>query len=125
MAEHGEWNRRGASLSDATAQKEYGVGTEFIIRGINSGDLEYREGSVWGSPYIKVLRRQLENYISTQLGEDYLSAVNAKTELRAIKKETKELRERLVALEQREAEIERLMLVNGSTNVKAGDEGRR
>ncbi len=124
MAEHGEWNRRGASLSDATAQKEYGVGTEFIIRGINSGDLEYREGSVWGSPYIKVLRRQLENYISTQLGEDYLSAVNAKTELRAIKKETKELRERLVALEQREAEIERLMLVNGSTNVKAGDEGR-
>ncbi len=125
MAEHGEWNRKGASLSDATAQKEYGVGTEFIIRGINSGDLEYREGSVWGNPYIKVLRRQLEKYISTQLGDDYLSAVNAKTELRAIKKETKELRERLVALEQREAEIERLMLVNGRTNVKAGDEGRR
>lgn len=125
MAEHGEWNRKGASLSDATALKEYGVDTEFIIRGINSGDLEYREGSVWGSPYIKVLRRQLEKYISTQIGDDYLSAVNAKTELRAIKKQTKEHRERLVALQQREAEIERLMLVNGRTNVKAGDEGRR
>ncbi|HEY5431582.1 MAG TPA: hypothetical protein VIK04_20870 [Solirubrobacteraceae bacterium] len=125
MAEHGEWNRKGASLSDATAQKEYGVGTEFIIRGINSGDLEYHEGSVWGSPYIKVLRRQLEKYISAQLGDDYLSAVNAKTELRAIKKEAKELRERLVALQQREAEIERLMLVNGPTNVTTGDEGKR
>lgn len=111
MAEHGEWNRKGASLSDATAQKEYGVGTELIIRGIKSGDLEYREGSVWGNPYIKVLRRQLEKYISTQLGEDYLSVVNAKTELRAIKKERKGLRERLVALQQREAEIERLMLM--------------
>jgi hypothetical protein len=125
MAEHGEWNRRGASLSDATAQKEYGVGTEFIIRGINSGDLEYREGSVWGSPYIKVLRRQLEKYISAQMGDDYLSVANAKTELRAIKKEAKELRERLVALQQREAEIEQLMLVNGPTNVTTGDEGKR
>jgi hypothetical protein len=25
MAEHGEWNRKGATLSDATALKEYGV----------------------------------------------------------------------------------------------------
>ena len=109
MAEHGEWNRKGASLSDATALKEYGVDTEFIIRGINSRDLEYREGSVWGNPYIKVLRSQLEKYISTQLGEHYLSAVNAKTELRAIRKERKELKERLAALQEREVEIERLM----------------
>ena len=25
MAEYGEWNRKGAALSDVTAQKEYGV----------------------------------------------------------------------------------------------------
>jgi len=25
MAEYGEWNRKGAVLSDVTAQKEYGV----------------------------------------------------------------------------------------------------
>jgi hypothetical protein len=26
MAEYGEWNRKGAALSDVTAKKEYGVG---------------------------------------------------------------------------------------------------
>jgi hypothetical protein len=88
MAEHGEWNRKGATLSDVTALKEYGVDTQFIVRGIRSGDLEYREGSIWGNPYIKVLRSQLEKYISSQLGSDYLTAAKSKVELRAIKKET-------------------------------------
>ena len=36
MAEYGEWNRKGASLSDVTAKKEYGVDREFIIKGINA-----------------------------------------------------------------------------------------
>ncbi len=30
MAEHGEWNRTGATLSDKTAKTEYGVIHEFI-----------------------------------------------------------------------------------------------
>ncbi|MDI9417264.1 MAG: hypothetical protein WBI09_04215 [Methanothrix sp.] len=63
MAEYGEWNRKGASLSDVTAKKEYGVDREFIIRGINAGKLEFCEGSIYGNPYIKVLRRQLEECI--------------------------------------------------------------
>lgn len=109
MAEYGEWNRKGATLSDTTALKEYGVGTEFIVKGINSGDLEHREGSVWGSPYIKVLRGQLEKYIISQLGQEYLTAMTSGTELRAIKKEKKQLKERLNALQQRETEIEQIM----------------
>ncbi|MGB4652992.1 hypothetical protein [Methanothrix sp.] len=63
MAEYGEWNREGASLSDVTAKKEYGVDREFIIRGINAGKLEFCEESIYGNPYIKVLRRQLEECI--------------------------------------------------------------
>jgi len=63
MAEYGEWNRKGASLSDVTAKKEYGVDREFIIKGINAGKLEFCEGSIYGNPYIKVLRRQLEECI--------------------------------------------------------------
>ena len=57
MAEYGEWNRKGAVLSDVTAQKEYGVNRDFIVKGIQVGKLEYREGSVWGNPYIRVLTR--------------------------------------------------------------------
>lgn len=48
MAEYGEWIRKGATISDVTAKKEYGVSRDFIIEGIEAGKLEYREGSVWG-----------------------------------------------------------------------------
>ena len=44
MAEYGEWNRKGATLSDVTAKKEYGVDRDFITKGIHAGKLEYREG---------------------------------------------------------------------------------
>lgn len=42
MAEYGEWNRKGASLSDKTAKKEYGVSRDFIVKGIRAGRFEYR-----------------------------------------------------------------------------------
>jgi hypothetical protein len=62
MAEYREWNRKGAVLSDVPARKEYGVTRDFIVKGIQVGKLEYREGAVWGNPYIRVLRSQLELY---------------------------------------------------------------
>jgi hypothetical protein len=46
MAEYGEWNRKGATLSDVTAKKEYGVDRDFIVKGIRAGKLEYREGVI-------------------------------------------------------------------------------
>jgi len=109
MAEYGEWNKKGATLSDVTAQKEYGISREFIIKGINSGQLEYREGSIWGNPYIRVLRSQLEKYIADQLGNEYLMTVKNKAELRAIKKEMDDLGKRMDALQKRKAEIESTM----------------
>ena len=106
MAEYGEWNRKGATLSDVTARKEYGVDSDFIIRGIKAGKLEYREGAIHGNPYIRVLRSQLEAYIVEELGNEYLRTWQEKTELREIKQETAELRKRLNELAARRAEIE-------------------
>jgi hypothetical protein len=101
MAEYGEWNRKGATLSDVTAKREYGVGRDFIVKGIRAGKLEYREGVIWGNPYLKVLRGQLEQFIAEQLGEDYLSKVKNQTELRTIKKEISTLKKRLDELQSR------------------------
>ena len=106
MAEHGEWSRKGATLSDKTAKKEYGVDWDFIVQGIKDGCLEYREGSIYGNPYIRVLRSQLEKYIAKEKGEDYLRAEKNKEELRAIKREIKTLKGRLKDLEARRAVIE-------------------
>ncbi|HUS76847.1 MAG TPA: hypothetical protein VMY43_12700 [Methanothrix sp.] len=109
MAEYGEWNRKGATLSDKTARKEYKVDQDFIIKGIEAGKLECRYASVWGSPFIKVLRRQLEEYITAEMGSEYLIRAKGKTELKEIKKEIAELEEKLSALQARKAELERVL----------------
>jgi hypothetical protein len=103
---HGGWNRKGAVLGDVTARKEYGVTREFVVAGINAGKLEYREGSVWGNPYLRILRSQLEPYIAAELGHEYLTSVKSKTELRAIVSEITSLRKKLASLEARKATLE-------------------
>lgn len=109
MAEYGEWNRKGATLSDVTAQKEYGVSRDFIVKGIRAGKLEYRDGAIWGNPYLRVLRSQLEQYIAEELGADNLLSSKNRTELRKIKKEMVDLKKRLQELEARRTEIEKTM----------------
>ena len=106
MAEYGEWNRKGATLSDVTAQKEYGVSREFIVEGIRAGKLEYRQGSIWGNPYLRVLRSQLEKYIAEQLGSKDLGDRKTQGELRKTIKEIAALKKQLSALQARKAEIE-------------------
>jgi hypothetical protein len=102
MAEYGEWNRKGATLSDVTAKKEYGLDRDFIIKGIQAGKLEYREGTVWGNPYLRILRRQLEEYIAEEFGEDRLSS----SKNHKIKKEIADLKRRLAVLQARGTELE-------------------
>ena len=80
---------------------------DLIVTGIQTGKLEYREGAVWGNPYLRVLRSQLERYIAEQLGSEYLSRKKAKTELRVITKEISVLRDKLAELETRKAKLER------------------
>ena len=106
MAEYGEWNRKGATLSDKTAKKEYGIDQDFIVKGINTGKLEYREGAVWGNPYLRLLRSQLEQYIDEELGTDRLLTSKNQTELRKIKSEIRELKKRINVLQIRKTEIE-------------------
>ena len=106
MAKYGEWNRKGATLSDVTAQSEYGVSRDFIIKGIETGRLEYRDGVIWGNPYLRVLRSQLEVYIAEEHGEDYLERAKSQTELRRVKKEIAELNKRLRALQEQKKELE-------------------
>jgi len=106
MAEYGEWNRKGATLSDKTAKKEYGVDRDFIVKGITAGKLEYREGAIWGNPYLRLLRSQLEQYIAEELGKDRLSSVKKQTELRKIKKEIANLKKKLNELQARRMDLE-------------------
>ncbi len=105
MADYGEWNRKGATLSDVTAESEYGVSRDFIVKGIQAGRLEYRDGAIWGNPYLRLLRSQLENYISEELGVDHLTRLKQASELRSIRKEIASLKKKLHSLEERQAAL--------------------
>lgn len=109
MAEYGEWNRKGATLSDVTATKEYGVSRDLIVKGIRAGQLEYREGAIWGNPYLRVLRSQLEQYIAKERGGDHVASAKIQTELRQIKKDMADLKKRLAAFEARKRELEKAL----------------
>ena len=109
MAEYGEWQRKGATLSDVTATKEYRVSQAFIIKGIRSGKLEYRQGSIWGNPYLRLLRSQLEAYIAGERGHDHVARGKVQTELRNVKREMADLKRKLSALETRKTALEKAL----------------
>ena len=44
-----EWQRKGATLSDKTARKEYGLTQDEIVRAIKAEDLQYRRNSIHGN----------------------------------------------------------------------------
>ena len=50
-----EWQRKGATLSDKTARKEFGLTQEEIVRAIRAGTLRYRLNSVFGNPFLRLL----------------------------------------------------------------------
>ncbi len=112
MAEYGEWTRKGATLSDVTAKSEYGVDREFIVKGIEAGKLEYRDGSIWGNPYLRVLRSQLEKFIAGEFGDEYLLKVKAKTELKTVKKEMSTLKKRLEELQAQKTKLEAVLAMD-------------
>ena len=106
MAEYGEWIKKGATLTDATTKAEYGVDREFIVKGIKTGIIEYREGAMWGNPCLRILRSQLEKYITDELGGNYLLEVKSQAELRSIKKEISRLKKELSTLQYRKRILE-------------------
>jgi hypothetical protein len=109
MAEDGEGNRKRVTLSDVTAQTEYGVTHDFIVAGIRAGKLEYCDASIWGNPTFKILRRQLELYITEQLGAEYLARGQTESELRSVNREITATRKKLAALEARKPDLMRIM----------------
>jgi hypothetical protein len=100
-----EWGRKGATLSNTTAGKEFGLTWEEIVGAIRAGKLQYREHSMHGNPWLRLLRREVEALVSAKRGVDYLKDRRAKTELAGINRELNRLRKEIVVLEQRKAKL--------------------
>ncbi len=100
-----EWGRQGATLSDKTARSEYGLTQDEIFAAIDAGKLQYRPAAMHGNPWLRLLRREVEDLVRTGHGERYLQERKARTELAQINRELKQLRAQLAALEERRAAL--------------------
>ena len=96
-----EWARMDTTLSDKTARSEFGLTQDEIVSAINAGKLQYRPASMHGNPWLRLLRREVEDTRQDQHGDRYFRERQARTELAGINRELKQLRTRLAALEER------------------------
>lgn len=99
------WSKKGATLSDKSARKEFGLAQEEIIEGIEDGKLQYRINYVFGNPYLKLVRSEVEAFVDEKYGNNYLKKKKIKTELAQANKELKRLKAQVASLEQRKAEL--------------------
>ena len=100
-----EWQRKGATLSDKTAREEFGLTQDEIIQAIRAGTLHYREGSMYGNPWLRLLRREVEALVRKRHGNNYLKDQQAKTELARLNRELRKLKVQIARLEEREAKL--------------------
>ena len=99
------WTRKGETLTDKTAQKEFGITQEEIVDGIKTGKLEYRHNTLYGNPSLKLLRKQVEKLVIEKYGTDYLKTKQRKTELRKVNTEIRSLKRKITQLEKRKKEL--------------------
>jgi len=99
------WGQKNATLSDKSAEKEFGITRRGIIDAINAGELQFREGSVYGNPWFRLLRSEVEALVAKKFGSDYLKEKKAKKELSEINQELKGLNARIAELESRKREL--------------------
>lgn len=100
-----EWQRKGATLSDTTAQKEFGLTQRETFRAVDAGKLQYREGSIYGNPFLRLLRREVEALVREKHGKGYLVDQRRRTELARINRELKRLGKEIATLEEQRSKL--------------------
>ncbi|MBW6484103.1 MAG: hypothetical protein K0B10_13710 [Vicingaceae bacterium] len=107
-----EWTKKDGVLSDKTAFIEFGLTRKDIINAINEGKLHFREGSIYGNPYLRLLRSQVEKLVEEKFGKNFLIASKAKRELKNINKELKELKLKVEQLEEQKNKLNLILKEN-------------
>ena len=119
-----EWQRKGATLSDKTARKEFGLKQDVIVQAIRDGKLHYREASMHGNPWLRLLRREVEALVKKKHGGGYLEVQQAKTGLAGVNRELKRLKRQVAVLEARKSSLMADLGSEGTNPVDKGGRGR-
>ncbi len=99
------WSKKGATLSDKSARKEFGLTQEEIVTAIRKGKLQYRMNSIYGNPFLRLVRSEVEKLVDEKHGGDYLKKKKPEKELAQVNKELKSLNARVACLEKCRVEL--------------------
>jgi hypothetical protein len=99
------WLQKGATFSDKSARKEFGLTQQEIIAAIRAGKLQFRENSMHGNPWFRLLRHEVEALVKKKGGQDYLDKKKLQKELADLDKEARKIKTRLKAIERRQTEL--------------------
>ena len=99
------WSQKGATMSDKSARQEFGLTQQEIIAAIRAGKLQYRESSMHGNPWFRLLRHQVESLVQEKGGLDQLQKKKLQKELSDLNKEARKIATRMKAIERRRAEL--------------------
>jgi hypothetical protein len=100
-----EWVRKGATLSDKNARKEFGLTQDEIYDAIEAGKLQYRQAAMHGNPWLRLLRREVEALARSKHGDGYVNEQQDKAELARVNREIRRLRSELAELEKQRSAI--------------------
>jgi hypothetical protein len=103
------WSDKGATLSDKSARNEFGITQDFIIDGIRSGSLQFRENHIHGNPYFRLFRHEVEALVVEKYGSDYLENKKIQNELKAVNSELRKIKSRQKSLEKKKAALEAML----------------
>jgi len=98
-----EWNEKGSTFSDKTARKEFDLTQDEIYEAVRAGKLQYKENHIHGNPYLRLLRREVENLVKEKYGENHLKDKNRENEINGISKEIRTLKSKITRLEKKRA----------------------
>jgi hypothetical protein len=64
------WTKKGATLSNKTAEKEFGLTFQEIVDGLNADKLQYRQTIMYGNPSLRLLRQEVEALVAEMSPEN-------------------------------------------------------
>jgi hypothetical protein len=99
------WSQKGATLSDKSARKEFGLTQQEIVAAIRVGKLQSRVSNMHGNPWIRLLRHEVESLVRDKSGPALLHKKKLQKELADLNKEARKLTTRLKVIERRRAEL--------------------
>lgn len=100
-----EWNRKGATLSDKTACKEFGLTQDEIVAAIDAGRLQCRVEVIHGTPWLRLLRREVEELMDTTFNDRDHRQRRARAELARVDRDLKKRRAEIAALEEHRTKL--------------------